>query len=304
MLKHSIFEGIKNLVRSFWLSITAIFIIFVSLTSVALVASLWVGAGFTLRQFDRQALIYVDLKDGVSSEARDSMQSDLRSLQQVNQISFIDKEQAQERLKSNAIAARSFDSIQRAGERTRNSVDFLKESFEIVPNRAEDYITIEEFLKQDKYLAIVDNVQGTQEYIEQLQRIYYWTGIIGAVLVIIFSLISILVMVNILRIAIYSRREELEIMRLVGATNSYIRGPFIAEGILYNFLASIFVFLIFIPLFLYLAPSLRDILGLGIDTESTALINNLYIALTITNVMGLAIGGFAAMLATQRYLKL
>jgi cell division protein FtsX len=73
MLKHAIFEGARNLVRSFWLSVTAIFIITVSLTSVALVATLIVVTGFALRQFDSQALIYVYLNQGTSAESRELM---------------------------------------------------------------------------------------------------------------------------------------------------------------------------------------------------------------------------------------
>jgi cell division transport system permease protein len=306
MFKHAIFEGIKNLIRSFWLSITAIFIITVSLTSVAIVASLWVGVGYLLQQFDQQGVIYVDIKEGVTQQDREIMFKDIRSLSEVKEVTFIDKARAAEDLKENPTLSNTVDNLQKSGEKTQTSINFLKESFKIIPINVNQYDKVKTFVSQDKYTTIVDNVQGTQQYIETVQRIYYWTAIIGAVLVVTFAIISILVMINILRIAIYSRRDEIEIMRLVGATNAYIRGPFIAEGILYNFFAAIIVFIIFTPLIVYLGPSIQGFVGLSTDSNvaSAGLMNNLYISLTLTNIGGLVIGGLAATLATQRYLRL
>jgi cell division transport system permease protein len=178
------------------------------------------------------------------------------------------------------------------------------EQFKIIPRSVETFGKIEKYVNQDKYKAIVNDVKSPSDYIDILKSTYYWTAVVGAFLVIVFSLISILVMINILRIAIYSRRDEIEIMRLVGATNSYIRGPFIAEGILYNFIASIFVFILFVPTVTWLSPLIQRHILVGLDSDITTITNNLYFSLTITNVIGLIIGGFSAMLATQRYLKL
>jgi len=303
MIKHAAVEGFKNLLRSFWLSVTAVFIITVSLTSVALVASLWVVAGFTLRQFDNQAVIYVYVKDGVSLETRDKMQQDLRNFSPIKEATFIDKTQAREELKNNPIASESISTLQDVADSSGNALNFLRESFKIIPTTAENYNTVIDFVQRDEYKGVVDEIQGTQDYINSLQRIYYWTAVIGIVLVAVFGTISILVMINVLRIAIYSRRDEIEIMRLVGATNNYIRGPFIAEGILYNLLASILVIALFIPIFVGLAPQIKIYLGVDINTNSGGLMNLLYLALLITNGTGIVVGGLTSFIGTQRYLK-
>ena len=80
MFNHYFVEGLKNLIRSFWLSITAIFIITVSLMSVTLASSLWLITGFTLRQLDNQAIIYVYLKDGTSNESKNIILKLIRRL--------------------------------------------------------------------------------------------------------------------------------------------------------------------------------------------------------------------------------
>ena len=248
MFKHAISEGIKNLLRSLGLSITAIFIITVSLGSVALVGSLWVAVGFSLRQLDNQAVINVFIKQDVSKENIDIMQKDLNEFPPVKEAKF---------------------------------------------------------LNQEKYKIIIEDIQGTKDYTDSLKNIYHWTGIVGIILITVFAMISMLIMVNILRIAIYSRRDEIEIMRLVGATNSYIRGPFIAEGVFYNLFASFFVAIIFVPLFVFFSPTIK--LWLGVDdltTGSISLINWLYLTIAAVVFMGTSVGALASFVATQRYLKL
>jgi cell division transport system permease protein len=307
MLKHSVLEGLRNLVRSFWLSITAIFIIFVSLTSVAFVSSLWVVLGYTLRQFDNQAIIYIDLKENTLTEARIQMEEELKNLPEVKEVLYIDSEKALQEYQKNPISGRSYEALKNAENTAKQknpNSKILSESYKITPKSSETYAVVEKALRQEKYKPIISNIQGTQEYIDALQRVYYLSGIGGTIIVVILSLISILVIINILRIAIYSRREEIEIMRLVGATNSYIRGPFIAEGIMYNFISSIFVFLLFIPLFSYITPMFNEIFGFDFSSSITGISSTLYLSLTLTNIVGLVIGGFSAMLATQRYLKL
>lgn len=304
MFKHAINEGTRNLFRSFWLSITAIFIIVVSLSSVAIVASAWVTAGFTLRQLDNQAVLYVNLKSDTSAEARNTMLDDVKNNGNVKTVTFIDKEDAKKDLKKNEIAGQGVTQLELISKNTSSSFDVLQESFKIYPKSAEQYNNILKFVKQDKYVLIVDSIQDVNGFIEKLKSIYTITGYVGAGLVVIFATISTLVMANILRLAIYSRRDEIEIMRLVGATNNYIRGPFIAEGVLYNLISSVIAMSLFIPTYIYLSPKISGALGIDITNDTGNLMNSLYISLLLTNVGGLFIGGFAAFWTTQKYLKL
>jgi cell division protein FtsX len=96
VFKHSILEGAKNLIRSFWLSITAIFIIFVSLTSVALVTSMWVATGIALRKLDTQAVLFVYLNKDIDPELKSSMNEDLKNYSEIKSVEFINKQQAEE----------------------------------------------------------------------------------------------------------------------------------------------------------------------------------------------------------------
>lgn len=303
LIQHSILEGLKNLWRNFWLSVTAIFVITVSLSSVALIASLWVTVGFTLRQFDNQISINVFLKDDVAPEFIEVMEKDLRSLKEVREVEFIDKKKAQERLKNNPSTSQIYANLSKLGENTNTELNLLQEYFQISPENSESYLVVEEFVKQEKYSGIVEEVIGTRDYINVLQKIYHWSGVTGSIMVIVFGLLSILVMANILRIAIYNRKGEIEIMRLVGATNNYIRGPFVAEGVLYNLAASIIVLLIFLPSFNFLIPQIEVWLGMGSVSNSRDLLLWMYSAVGITILSGIVIGAVTSLFATQKYLK-
>ena len=114
-------------------------------------------------------------------------------------------------------------------------------------------------------------------------------------------------MSNIIRITIYSHKDEIEIMRLVGATNGYIRAPFIAEGILFNLISAIIVSLFFIPGFNIILPNIANWINGG-NTASAAgtgqLMLQTYAIFGATLLGGLVVGGLTSYFATQRYLKL
>jgi cell division transport system permease protein len=150
----------------------------------------------------------------------------------------------------------------------------------------------------------VDQVRDQQAFINQLQKIYRWTNIGGILLTIVFALVSIMVMINILRITIFHRKNEIEIMRLVGATNNYIRGPFVVEGFYYNVIASIIVIGLFFPAITLLLPSLKSWLQLQSSESTNTLVFQMYLSVISTIVVGSIIGVMTAFFATRKYLKL
>ena len=123
-------------------------------------------------------------------------------------------------------------------------------------------------------------------------------------MIIVFALVSILVMANILRITIYGRKDEIEIMRLVGGTNGYIRGPFIVEGTLYNVIASLIVVLIFAPSIGFLIPWIESYLKITSSQYTLALILQMYLSILGTIVIEMLVGVLTAYFAAKKYLKL
>jgi cell division transport system permease protein len=297
MFQKAIIEGFKNLVRSFWLSATAVAVLTVSLASFALASSLSTIAGFTLRQLDNQISITVYFKDDVDSSVIQKFQDDVKSRPEVKQQVFTNKEEAKKKLsESNRVSGSLVETLE------ASNVSLVLEYLTITPKNSDNYNSLENFVKDEKYSSIIDEVRGSRSIISNLQTIYYWTNLIGAITVIIFGLVSILVMVNILRIAIYNHRSEIEVMRLVGATNNYIRGPFIAEGAMFNIIAATIVLILFIPSLNIIVPYLTSVFNVDISLSSDLLLQ-VYLSLALTISLGVVVGVVTSYLATQKYLQ-
>ena len=300
MIKHAILGGFKNLIRSFWISATAITVLTVSLSSVALVASLSTVVGFTLRQFDNQISVLAYFREDVDQSVIDTTIKEIKSLPDTKAVKLITKEDAKKELANSEAGKKALETI-----KDNKGGNPLLNYLNITPNNTESYSKIIDALNADRYKSLWDGqIENKKDFINNLQKIYRWTNIGGLALVIIFALVSILVMANILRITIYGRKDEIEIMRLVGGTNGYIRGPFIFEGALYNIIASIIVVTIFVPSISLLIPWVENYLKISTSQYTSALILQMYLSILGTILIGMLVGVITAYFATKRYLKL
>ena len=124
---------------------------------------------------------------------------------------------------------------------------------------------------------------------------------LGLVLTLILMLLSVIVTFNTMRLAIYFAREEISVMRLVGASRGHVQGPFIVEGALYGLVATILTILIFIPVTLWFGKHMTEFFQ-GINLFKYYL-GHLYAFAGITLVFGSGLGALSSVLATRRYLK-
>lgn len=300
MIKHAILGGFKNLVRSFWISATAITVLTVSLSSVALVASLSTVVGFTLRQFDNQISVLAYFREDVDQNIIDTTVKEIKSLPDTKAVRLITKDEAKKELANSEAGKKALETI-----KDNTGDNPLLNYLNITPNNTESYSKIVDALNADRYKSLWDGqIENKKDFIGNLQKIYRWTNIGGLALVIVFALVSILVMANILRITIYGRKDEIEIMRLVGGTNGYIRGPFIFEGALYNIIASAIVATIFVPSISFLIPWVENYLKISTSQYTSALILQMYLSILGTIILGTLVGIITAYFATKRYLKL
>jgi len=127
----------------------------------------------------------------------------------------------------------------------------------------------------------------------------------GLVGVIVFALVSILIIFNTIRMAIFNRRDELQIMRLLGASTWFIRGPFVVETVAYGVIAAGLSVVICHFLFVVSSSTLgASSFGLlDINYASKYFTNHFFIILTAQMLIGILIGAASSVIATQRYLK-
>jgi cell division transport system permease protein len=126
---------------------------------------------------------------------------------------------------------------------------------------------------------------------------------IGIVASIIFVAISALIIFNTIRMAIFSRKEEIQMMKLIGADKSFIRGPFVVEAIVYGFIAALLATILGYVLLI----AVRDrFVGSGVEVQPTLELATTYGVLVLLGMiaLGAIIGTVSSLLATRRYLKI
>jgi len=291
--------GLIGFWRNGWLSMATVAIVFLVL----------VGFGGLLIFNSITNIFITDIQDKIdisvyfkSNAPEDEVlriQKALESLSEVKSVEYISREQALETFKSQHSAD---ENVSQALDEL--NVNPLSASINIKANELKDYSVIDSYLKGDAFKTFINKISYTQNVtvIDRLQRI---KGIIeqgGFVMILFISFIAALIIFNTIRLAIYSSREELAIMRLVGASNFFIRGPYLVEGIMYGLLGSVLSVLITTIIIYYAAPYLRifvpDISGWGYYTS------HFYKFFFYQFFFGIGLGVAFSYIAVRKYLKI
>lgn len=171
------------------------------------------------------------------------------------------------------------------------------------------YESIAQFLQSKNALSaggstIIDKVNYYQnkEAIDRLTSIITSANRLGFLLTIFLIVISVLITFNTLRLVIYMSRDEISVMRLVGASTRYIRGPFFVAGAIYGFISAILTLILFYPLTLWLGGTTESFfVGLNIFKYYTANFGQIFLIIVGS---GVAIGSISSYLAVRKYLKI
>jgi cell division transport system permease protein len=145
------------------------------------------------------------------------------------------------------------------------------------------------------------NYTDNKQAIDALSRIMNASNALGYGFVIFFAFVAILITFNTVRLTIYVFREEIAVMRLVGASEMYIRGPFVIVGLLYGIVSGVLTLLILIPATSYVGPVIYK-MGTGLNLSTYYVDNIWFIALVIIG-SGLVLGAVSSFLAVRKYLK-
>lgn len=183
----------------------------------------------------------------------------------------------------------------------------LRASLNIKAKETSQYESIARFLEnQNEALSVEDQIIDDINYyqnkvaIDKLAKFIANAQRIGLAIVIAIALIAVINTFNTVRLAIYTSREEISVMRLVGADNKYIRGPFIVEGFLYGLVSALFVLILFYPLTLWLGGATERFFG-GINIFQYYLGNFGQIFLIIVS-SGILLGITSSYFAVRRYI--
>lgn len=297
--------GTVSFVRNASLAIAAIAVMVVTLTIVLFSVVSSATLNHTISQIADKINISIYLNDNVTADQRKGLMDQLRQLKQVKNVEYISKDQALAVYK--AANANNKDLLQAINE-TGNP---LPASIQVDPVDPAHIDQIQRLLTKPATQTLEDPQAGTSYSGDRkaaIDKIAHATDVlkrIGIVAVALFTLVSMLIIFNTLQMAIFNRRDEITIERLLGATTWYIRGPFVVESIIYGIVSAIISVTIIDLLFVVASSTLQaSSLGLlDIGYANNYFYNNFLILLTVQLAAGIVIGAVSSIIATRRYLK-
>ena len=236
-----------------------------------------------------QLQVKVFFVDNVKDKQINAVGSYLRADDKIKDYKFVSRADALARMQK------------RYPELTRDlPTNPLPASYEITPRKAEEVKQLSAAIREQKF-AGVERVKDGQQTSKRILQVARVIEVVFLVAVVILLIASVLLIANTIRLSIFARRREIEVMKLVGATNWFVRGPFMVEGLLCGVLGA---FAAVVLLLLGKEIALPAILG-HIDTTSSNDVRALGFTLTalILLAVGLVVGAVGSTFTLRRYLK-
>jgi len=291
-------EGAKNYTRNGWLTVATVVVMTLSLFIVSMTMILGITTNLILDNLKDKINISVSFDQEVPEDSILSIKQSLEKYKEVASVTYISRDQALEDFikmsDNNPAIMQALDEI---GENP------LLASLTIKAHTPDQYDIIAQALAQSTFKDDIANVNYEQNKtaIENLNGIGAVTREVGLVLGIIFISISFLITLNTIRINMHSRRSEFEIMRLVGASNTYVRMPSVFEGILYGLTAAAVTLIFLLVSLQALSPLTKGVIDNGslLDYYTG---NFLQISLSVI-LLGVILGALGGAVAVRKYMK-
>ena len=293
-------SGLTNFIRNPWLSAAATMVMTITLIIFSTLFLLFTLTSYSIKTIQNTVDISVYFKLGLAEEQINKIKSGLEKDLKIKEVIYVSAVKAfedfKERHKKDPLITQSLNEL------TENP---LPATLHVKTFELSDYPAVAENLQNGQYKSFIAkvNFEDNRVVIERLNRVLKFIVTFGLVLVIIFSLIAILVIYNTITLTIYNRREEVEIMRLVGATNWYIRGPFLVESILYSFLATLLTSALLVPIFTRVIPKIIGYVNPELSFYGNHIFNPFYL-IAVLFVLALVLSIISMFLATRKFLKI
>jgi len=284
--------------RNSGLSVAAIFIMVLAISMATSLFLFRESSQVLTKNIEEKLDMYVYFNDELSSDEILAIQKELSGVSGIKDVVYISKDEA---LQKFVLKHRDDQSIMESlRELGKNP---LLSSINIQAWEASQYAAISNFLINSDFSSLISKIDYQQKKpaIERLASISSGINNAGIIANIILALAAILVAFNTVRLAIYNSKEEIETMRLVGASNNFIRGPFLVQGVIVGFLSAVIALLIFGVGLLFLNSGLKLLLS-GFNLFGY-FISNLPVIFLTQLAFGIGLGVISSQLAIRKYLR-
>lgn len=290
-------NGWDNFWRQGFLTFATSLVIFIAVILGTALFFFQGGVSYLTQQLEDKIDISVTFKSAVERDAILEIKDSLLTLDQVKKVDYISSEDAYNAF----VTAHDGDEYMEALSLLGTN-PFLP-SLRIQTKEPSQYKEVSAYLAKDEYKDLISEVNDYKRgvMIEKLSELTKSVQILGLFLTLSLSLIAVIITFNTLRLSIYSQKEEIEIMRLVGAKNSFIRGPFLVQGGLCGFFASIISFML-LTIVLFALNAQMTTLFMGFDCLAFFK-SNLLVIILLELVVGLGLGLLSSYFAVRKYLR-
>lgn len=226
--------GLVNFWRNGWLSFANSIILTMTLLVITIFIIFNLVIASTTKNIEEKINVSVYINDNSSQDEINVLQNSLEKRSDVKSVIYVSKEDALKRWQNLKVTQNIKDQV-------TDEENPLPRSLEIKANSPESLDSIAHFLSKDSYKSMIRSIsyQQNRDIIKKLINITKFSQKLGFVISIIFVSIAILVILNTVRLAVYTRHNEIEIMKIVGANNHFIDYPFIVESLLISIIATI-----------------------------------------------------------------
>lgn len=230
-LKYLIKEGFRNSWTNRMMSIASISVLLCCLVLIGSASMIFLNINSLVDRIEDENVIMVYIEDGTSQEDIAAMKDSIEAMDNIQSVEFVDKESAwQDQLKTMGEAQAEFFT-----EINPDKIP-LPDAYKVTVS---DLSLFKETVSQIKQLDNIDTVRENSDLAKKLQTISHGISIIAIAIIAVLFAISLFIISNTIKLTVYSRRLEISIMKSVGATNSFVRLPFIVEGIILGVISGV-----------------------------------------------------------------
>ena len=283
-------EVYHSLKRNNWMSVASIGTVAVSLFVFGMFMMMVMNMNKMAESLESQVQINVYLNSDISKAKIRAVESDLQGLQGVEKVTFVPKEEAMERFKERL-------GDQKTLLEALDETNPLPDAFEVMITQPELVKTAAESISRFEGVESAKYGQDVMEHLFALTRLI---RIFGFSLMLVLALATLFIIANTIRLTVFARRKEIAIMKYVGATDWFIRWPFVLEGMVLGLLGSIVAALVLRVTYGGIVAKVYDTLAFFPLIAEYPFINYITVLVIIS---GMAIGAVGSALSLKRFLK-
>ena len=283
-------EVFRSLRRNNWMTFAAVGTVAVSLFILGVFLILALNMNRAASLLESQVQISVYIKDDLKEAEEEALGEKIRALQGIESVKYVDRAEAKKRLTERLGDQKYL--LDALGEKNP-----LPNSYEVTVRQPD---MVETAAKQIERMDGVEAAKYGQDVVEHLFDITRLVRLFGVLLIVLLGSATIFIIANTIRLTVFARRREIAIMKYVGATDEFIRWPFVLEGIVLGCIGGVISAFVLRSFYAGVAHKVYDTLAFFPLIPQSPFMN--YVSIVIV-LLGMGIGAMGAWVSLKRFLK-